>query len=76
MSLGKLGYSARFDVNPGCSTTEGGKGLKFQIQKEEGFYYMCSKTKGADYRAADLRLCFRICKKQGFSLCGSSHLSV
>ena len=31
-------------------------------------YYLCSKNKGPDqlcgYREADLRLCFRICKKQ------------
>ena len=31
---------------------------------------MCSENKGADqlrgYREADLRLCFRICKKHGF----------
>ena len=31
-------------------------------------YYLCSGNKGADqvrgYREADLRLCFRICKKQ------------
>ena len=33
-------------------------------------FSMCSKTKGADqlcdYRAANLGLCFRICKKQVF----------
>ena len=33
----------------------------------EGLYYPCSENKGADqlrgYREADLRLCFRICKK-------------
>ena len=38
-------------------------------------YYPCSENKGADqlsgYRAADLRLCFGICKKQVFSCCGS-----
>ena len=36
----------------------------------EGLYYLCSKNKGADqlrgYREADLRLCFRICKKNVF----------
>ena len=46
------------------------RGLKFRIQKEEGFRYQCSETKGADqlrdYREADLRLCFRICKKPVF----------
>ena len=33
-------------------------------------YYLCSENKGVDqlrgYREADLRLCFRICKKNGF----------
>ena len=42
------------------------RGLKFQIWKEEGFYYPCSENKGADqlrgYREADLRLCFRMRK--------------
>ena len=36
---------------------------------------MCSENKGADqlrgYREADLRLCFRICKKPVFSRRGS-----
>ena len=40
--------------------------------------YLCSKNKGADklrgYREADLRLCFRICKKPVFSQRGSSML--
>ena len=43
------------------------RGLKFRIQEVEGLYYPCSENKGADqprgYREADLRLCFRICKK-------------
>ena len=38
-------------------------------------YYPCSENKGADqlrgYREADLRLCFRICKKPVFSERGS-----
>ena len=37
---------------------------------EEELYYPCGENKGADqlrgYREADLRLCFRICKKAGF----------
>ena len=37
--------------------------------------YLCSENKGADqlrgYREADLRLCFRICKKPVFSRRGS-----
>ena len=36
--------------------------------------YLCSENKGADqlrtYREADLRHCFRICKKPVFSRCG------
>ena len=38
-------------------------------------YYPCSENKGVDqlrgYREADLRLCFRICKKPVFSRRGS-----
>ena len=41
----------------------------------QGLYYLCSENKDADqlrgYREADLRLCFRICKKPVFSRCGS-----
>ena len=51
------------------------RGLKFRIKKVEGLYYLCSEFKGADqlrgYREADLRLCFRICKKPVFSRRGS-----
>ena len=47
------------------------RGLKFRIKEVEGLYYQCSENKGADqlrgYREADLRLCFRICKKPIFS---------
>ena len=42
----------------------------------EGLYYPYSENKGADqlrgYREADLRLCFRICKKPVFSQRGSN----
>ena len=42
-------------------------------------YYLCSENKGADqlrgYREADLRLCFRICKKPVFSQRGSYSLN-
>ena len=48
------------------------RGLKFRIKEVEGFYYPYSENKGADqlrgYREANLRLCFRICKKLVFSL--------
>ena len=49
--------------------------LKFQILVVDGLYYPYSESKGADqlrgYREADLRLCFRICKKPVFSGRGS-----
>ena len=45
--------------------------LKFRIKVEENLYYLYSENKGADqfcgYCEADLRLCFRICKKPVFS---------
>ena len=45
----------------------------------EGLYYSCSENKGADqlrgYREADLRLCFRICKKPVFLRRGSYSIS-
>ena len=51
---------------PGSTT----KGLKFRIKVVQGLYYPYSENKGADqlrgYREADLRLCFRICKKLVF----------
>ena len=41
--------------------------LKFRIKEVGELYHLCSENKGADqlcaYRTADLRLCFRICKK-------------
>ena len=52
------------------------RGLKFWIKKVEGLYYPCSENKGADqlrgYREADLRRCYRICKKPVSSPCGSN----
>ena len=61
---------------PSCTATEDRYSSKFWIKKAEGLYYQCSENKGADqlcrYWAADLRLCFHICKKQVFS----SHSSI
>ena len=41
-----------------------------RILNVNGYNYLCSEKETADqlrsYRAADLRLCFRICKKQPF----------
>ena len=54
--------------------------LKFRIEEVDGLYYPCSENKGADqlcgYHIADLRLCFRICKKPVFSRRGSFYLYV
>ena len=54
--------------------------LKFRILKVEGLHYLCSENKGADQlrgnREADLRLCFRTCRKPVFSRRGSYNGSV
>ena len=51
------------------------RALTFRMMEVEGLYYLCSENKGADqlrgYRKADLRLCFRICKKPVFLRRGS-----
>ena len=56
------------------------RGLKFRIKVEEGLYYPYSENKGADqlrgHREADLRFCFRICKKPVFSRQGSADLGL
>ena len=55
------------DTNQAVQLQKMARGLKFRIYKEGGLYYLCSENKGADqlrgYREADLRLCFRICKR-------------
>ena len=52
----------------------------FLVLEVEGLYYPCSENKDADqlrgYGEADLRLCFRICKKPVFSRRGSITLKV
>ena len=49
-----------------------------EIQEVEEFYYLCSENKDANqlhgYSRADLRLCFRICKKR-FSHAGAHIVS-
>ena len=70
------GFWTRSDTNRAIQPQKMARGLKFRIEEEEGFYYLRSKNKGADplqgYCCADLCLCFRICKKQVFSLRGSN----
>ena len=58
------------DTNRAVQPQKMARGLKFRIKKEEGLYYLCSGNKGAD-READLRLCFRMCKKPVFLRCES-----
>ena len=65
------GFPTRSDTNRAVHSLNMARGLKFRVQKVEGFYYPCSENKGADQlrgqREADLRLCFRINKNPGFS---------
>ena len=54
---------------PGSTATE--DGLRLEILYLESIIYVCSENKSADQLhgqwAADLRLCFHICKNQVFS---------
>ena len=65
------GFPTRSDTNRAVQPQKIAGGLKFRIYVEEGLYYLCSENKGADqlrgYHKADLRFCFRICKKPVFS---------
>ena len=58
-------------MNQAVQSKKMARGLKFWIKEVERFYYLGSENKGADqlygYHTADLRLCFRIGKKQVFS---------
>ena len=71
-----FGVSNQAPYKPGCTTTQDGKRLEISYIESRGIYYPCSENKGADqlcgYREADLRLCFRICKKLVFSWRGSN----
>ena len=59
------------DTNQAVQPQQMDRGLKFRIYEEEVLNYPGSENIGADqlrgYREADLRLCFRICKKPVFS---------
>ena len=65
------GFPTRSYTNQAVQSGKMAKGLKFWIYEEEELYYLRSENKGADQLhsncAADLRLCFRICKKPVFS---------
>ena len=65
------GFLTRSGTNRAVQSQKMIRGLKFWIKEVEVLYYPSSENKGADqlrgYREADLRLCFRICKKPVFS---------
>ena len=62
------GFPTRPDTNQAVDLQKTARGLKFRISIEEELYFPCSENKGAD-----LRLCFRICKKPVFSRSDSFH---
>ena len=70
-----FGVSDQVRLNQALQPQKMATGLKFRIKVVEGLYYPCSENKGTDklrgYREADLRLCFRICKKPVFLQRGS-----
>ena len=72
-------FPTRSDTNQAVQPLKMSRGMKFRIQVVEGLNYPCSENKGADllrgYREADLRLCFRICKKPVFLRRGSYGLN-
>ena len=59
-------FRTRSSTNQAVQPQKMGRGLKLWLEQVEGLYHLCSENKGADqlhgYRAADLRLGFRICK--------------
>ena len=65
------GFPTRSDTNRAVWPQKMTRGLKFRIWVVEELHYPYGENKGADqlrgYREADLRLCFRICKKPVFS---------
>ena len=76
MSKPTFWFLTWYDTNQAVQLQKMDRGLKFQIKEVGGLYYLCSENKGADhqlrdYREADLRLCFRICKTLVFSRRGS-----
>ena len=65
----------RSDTNRAVQSQMIAKSLKFLMNEEEGLYYSCSENKGTDqlrdYRKADLRLWFCICRLLVFSSTGA-----
>ena len=63
-------FPTKCDINQYVQLQKMARCLKFGIKVIEGLYYPYSESKGADqlrsHCAADLRLCFRRCKKPDF----------
>ena len=63
-----FGISDQVRHKRGYTTTEDDWWLEISDLEVEGLYYLCSENKGADQlrgcRAADLHLCFLICKNR------------
>ena len=72
------GFPTRSVTNWAVQSQKMVRDFKFWIHEEEALYYLCSENKSADqlrgYSAADLRLCFRMCKNQVFSRCSLSQV--
>ena len=72
-------FPSRSDINRPVQSQENARSLKFLIQVEEELYYPSSENKGADqlrdYREADLRLCFRLCRLLVFPRGGSYYIA-
>ena len=61
------GVSDRSDTNRTVQPQKMARGLKFRILEVEGLYYLGTENIGCGYSAADLCLCFCICKKKVLS---------
>ena len=79
MSRGARNLSLRFPTRYDTNWTvqpQMTRGLKFLIDEVDGSTIYVVKTKALISCAADLRLCFCICKKQVFSWHGSYVIAV
>ena len=61
------GFSTRVDTNRPVQLHKMARGFEISDNEFGELYHQCSENDGADYRASDLRLYFRICKIQVFS---------
>ena len=59
-------FPTRSDTDRAVQPKKVARCLEFLIEELEGLYYLCGEKRGVDQlrsgRAADLRLCFRICR--------------